>query len=163
MNLKLRGKIIVDHYRDNVLLSHLESHNLFTTLGLNHILDITFGAGAQVTPWYIGLINNDPDPTLLAADTLAAHTGWEELVPSTDYTGNRQEWLDAAAASGTKASSSVATFPILTTQEIYGICIASVAVGSSGLLMSEGAFDAPIPVVLGDDIKVSYSIEAASS
>lgn len=150
---------------NGLVVARREIHNLITTAGKNHALDVVFGNAspvAQVDPWYFGLINNTPSPVLLAADTLASHTGWAELEPGTDYTGNRQEWDDADAASGAKATTSVATFPILTSKTVYGAFLASVASGTSGILMSEGAFTVsdvavPLPVVNGQDLKVSVS------
>jgi len=161
-DLKLKGTIKVELVRDGKVILKKESTNLFATGGLNHLLDVVFGKAApvsQVNPWYIGLIDNDPVPWLLAADTIASHTGWDEFE---GYTGGRQVWVDANAADGVKVSSSVATFPITADGEIYGIFICSLT-GSTGTLMSEGAFTDPIAVVNGDDLKVSYTIEATST
>jgi hypothetical protein len=162
-NLQLKGIIKVELIRDGKVIKSMESKNLFTILGRNHILDVVFGNSSpvtQVNPWYIGLIDNDPVPTPHPADTLASHTGWDE---ATGYTGNRKAWPDANADDGTKESSSVATFAMTDTAEIYGIFICAAASGTSGVLMSEGAFTDPIAVVNGDDFKVSYTIIATSA
>lgn len=155
---KLNGLFTARQYRDSKLIRVIEGHNGFTTEGQNHLLDVVFGNSSPVTqvdPWYIGLINNSPAPTLVAGDTLASHSGWSE---TTDYTGNRQAWVDANASSGSKASSSVATFPMTGTVTVYGIFICSVATGTSGTLWSTGAFDSTISLINGDDLKVSYTL-----
>lgn len=161
--LKVHGTIKVELVRDGKVILSKENHNLFTTAGLNHLLDVVFGNSAPVTqvdPWYIGLIDNDPVPTILAADVLSGHTGWEEF---TDYTATRKAWTDANASAGVKASSSVSTFSINADGEVYGIFVCSVGSGTTGTLMSEGAFTDPIAVASGDDLKVSYTIEASST
>lgn len=163
MKLKVKGKIKVELIRNGKVILIKENHNLFTTGGLNHILDVVFGNSSpvsQIDPWYIGLIDNDPVPTILAADLMTGHTGWKEF---TNYTGSRQTWTDANASAGTKSSSSVSTFAILGDGEIYGIFVCSTLTASTGTLMSEGAFTDPIAVVSGDDLKVSYIIEASST
>lgn len=152
------GRFHVRHERNGILLAEFDVKNDFTTAGKNYMLDCMFGAAtpvAQVDPWYIGLINNSPTPTLLLADTLASHTGWAEF---SSYTGNRQEWDDADAASGVKATDAVSTFPITASGSIYGIFLASVATGTSGVLWSTASYDDAVAVSNGDDLKVSYSL-----
>lgn len=148
-------------WRDGKLIFRTQGHNDIVTEGKNHILDVCFGNSSPVTqvdPWYIGIINNTPTPTLLAADTLASHTGWAELVAGTDYTGNRQAWTDANATGGAKGTDTVSTFPILTTKTAYGILICSAASGTSGTLWATGAFDEAIPLSNGDNLKINYSL-----
>jgi hypothetical protein len=36
--------------------------NLVVDEGLDHLLDVTFDGGAQVDPWYIGLLTSNPNP-----------------------------------------------------------------------------------------------------
>jgi predicted RecA/RadA family phage recombinase len=155
---KISGYFKAEVIRDGEVVDTREGHNTVTTEGQNSILDVMFHSATQITAWFIGLINNTPSPTLLSADTLAAHTGWAELVPGTDYTGNRLAWNVAAASAGSNTSSSVTTFPILTTQTVFGILVASVASGTSGKLWATGAFDTPIPVVNGDQLKITYQV-----
>lgn len=157
--VRFRGLFIAKHIRDGIVLGTYKGHNDVTTEGKNHILDVQFHGATQVTTWYIGLINDSPSPVLLDADTLASHTGWSELVPGTDYTGNRLAWTEGAPSAGAITSSSATSFPILTTQTVYGLLIASVASGTSGKLWSTGAFDDTIPVVNGDTLAVSYSLD----
>lgn len=156
------GKFTAHLWRNGKLYQKCVGFNGITTEGKNHLLDVVFGNATpvtQVNPWYIGLVDNSGFSAFLDADTLPSHTGWSELVPSTDYTGNRQTWVDANASAGSKTSSSSATFPILTTKTVKGILLAAVATGTAGVLMATGAFDATIDVINGDSLKVDYTIE----
>lgn len=132
--------------------------NDVTIVGKNHLLDVVFGNSSpvtQVTPWYIGLINNSPSPVLAEADTLASHSGWTEF---TTYTGNRKAWDDANAASKIKGTTSVSTFVMGGAATINGILIASVDTGTSGVLWATGSFDELVDVITSDELKVTYGI-----
>jgi hypothetical protein len=162
---RIIGTIEYMHGRNGQILRRGRSHNGITTAGFNYMLDCMFGAAvpvSQLDPWYIGLINNTPSPTLLATDTLVSHSGWVELVPGTAYTGNRQTWADADAALSAKSSSSVATFPIIATVSAYGMLLCSEdAQGdddADDILWATGAFDAVLDLINGDDLKVSYGL-----
>lgn len=156
--LKPEGSFFAKLYRAGKLIQEFSGHNDITTEGKNHLLDVVFSSGSAVATWYIGLIDNALFSALLAADTLATHTGWSELIPGTDYTGNRQAWVEGAASGGSKTSTSDSTFPILTTKTVYGIMLASAATGTSGTLMATGGFETVINVQNGDSLKVSYTI-----
>lgn len=132
-----------------------ECLNSVVTVGKNDLLDVAFGAATQKTMWYFGLINNTPTPTLLVADTLSSHTGWSEW---TGYSGNRKEWVDAAAASGAKGTSSLASFTINASGSLYGAFLCSVDTGTSGILWAHTQFPDPVPVINGDIVKLNYTI-----
>lgn len=134
-------------------------NNIITDEGANHLWDVALGGATQVDPWYMGLIDSTPTPNLAYGDTLASHGGWAELIPGTDYTGNRQAFVDAASTARTKTSSANSVFPILTTKTIYGAFLASVATGTSGTLFSAGNFASPLPVVNGNTVNVVYSVQ----
>lgn len=157
-SIRHRGHFRARLFRKGQWVDTIFGHNDITTEGKNHLLDVVFHADTPTTTWYIGLVDNDSFASFLATDTLASHSGWTELTPGTDYTGNRLAWVEAAASSGSITSSSSTTFPILTTNTVYGILISSVATGTSGILMATGAFDATIDVVNGDDLKVDYTV-----
>jgi hypothetical protein len=140
------------------VLNVVRGWNDVTIVGKNHLLDVVFGNSSpvtQVNPWYIGLINNTPTPTLSENDTLSSHSGWSEF---TSYSGNRKAWDDANASSKIKGTTSVSTFTASGSGTIYGIFIASVSTGTSGILWATGAFDATVSLITSDDLKVSYGI-----
>lgn len=153
--LRFRNKFTLTHERNGLIIARREAFNSVVTVGKNDLLDVAFGGGTQKTMWYFGLINNSPTPTLLTADTLASHTGWTEW---TSYTGNRKEWVDAAAASGSKGTSSLASFTISASGTLYGAFLGSVDTGTSGILWAHTAFPDPVPVVNADVIKLNYTI-----
>lgn len=136
----------------------VHGHNDPTTEGVNRLWDTFFGKGTpltQIDPWYIGLINNTPSPTLAQADVLSSHSGWAEF---TSYSGNRKAWVDADSASRAKGTTTVSTFTMTGSGDIYGIFLASVASGTSGVLWNTGAFSTIPSVISGDDLKVTYGI-----
>jgi hypothetical protein len=105
-----------------------DKKNLITTTGLNHILDTQFHAGTQVTTWYIGLKGAG---TPAAADTMASHSSWAEL---TNYSGNRKEWTEGAASSGSMTNSSSVDFSINGTATVAGAFLNTAATGTAGVL-----------------------------
>jgi hypothetical protein len=132
-------------------------HNLLTNEGLNHLLDVLVHGDTQVSPWYVFLKNTGAPA---ATDTLPSHAGWTE---NTNYTGNRQEYIEAAA-SGQSITNSAnkASFPIDTdTQALYGAGLASVATGTAGILLCVADFSSVKNADNGDTLEVTYTLSAA--
>lgn len=132
-------------------------HNLITNVGLDHILDVVLHGETPVSPWYVGLKNTG---TVAAGDTLASHAGWTE---NANYTGNRQEYVEAAASSQSITNSAnKASFAIDTdSQTIYGAFLASAATGTTGVLLCAADFSSAKSADDGDTIEVTYAISAA--
>lgn len=130
--------------------------NLVVNAGLNHILDVQFHATTQVSPWYVGLKLTG---SAASVDTLATHTGWTE---ATGYTGNRKEYVEAAA-SGKSITNSAnkASFSIGSTATIAGAFVASASAGTTGTLFCAANFTSPRAVESGDTLEVTYTISAA--
>ncbi len=133
--------------------------NGVVTQGLNNLLDVMFGAAAQTDPWLISLIDAAAFSALAPADTMASHAGWGE---NTDYDeGTRPAWVEAAAAGGVKASSSVAVFTMNASVTIKGAFLTSVNTkgGATGILFCTALFDEGDRVVVATDvIEVTYSL-----
>ena len=161
--LKWHNPFIGQLERDGKIISDVCGWNGVVTEGKNHLLDTVFGNSTPVTqidPWYIGLIDQSPVPSLLDTDTLASHAGWTEF---TNYSGNRQTWVDANSASGVKGTTTVASFTMGTitgTEDINGIFICSVATGTTGTLWATGSFSSSVQVVTSDVLKITYAIRA---
>ena len=157
--LILKGSFIAEHIRNGLKIGEYCGNNGITVVGKNLILDTMFGNStpvAQIDPWYIGLIDNSPAPVLVEADTLASHAGWTEL---TAYAGTRKAWDDANAASKVKGTNAAAIFTFNATKTVYGLMIASVTSGTSGILWSTGAFSTgPADFVNNDVLNVTYSL-----
>ncbi len=142
--------------RENKIISELVGHNLVTTEGKNHALDVIFGGGSQVDPWYIGLVDNSPSPSFNAADTLASHAGWAEI--TTELSTIRLAWTDAAASAGSKGTTTTSDFSITGTTTVNGLFVCSVATGTAGTLFSAGSFSATQDLINGDTFRVSYTV-----
>lgn len=162
-SLQWHNPFVCQHMRDGKQIGIHSGWNGVVTEGKNHALDVIFGNSTPVTqidPWYIGLIDQSPTPNLLDTDVLSSHSGWNEF---TNYSGNRQAWDDANAASGVKGTTSVSSFTmgtIVGTENIHGIMICSVATTNTGILWATGAFNSSVPVVTSDVLKITYSVRA---
>ncbi len=135
-----------------------EDHNLVVDTGLNSILDVYFHAATQITTWYVGLKGAG---TIAVGDTLASHSGWSEI---TDYTGDRKEYVEAAASGKSITNSaSPASFSIDGTATVAGAFLCSVATTTSGTLFSAIDFAASRSVASGDTLNVSYTFTSADA
>jgi len=158
--LKLGGVFTLECYdKDGVLKWNDEFHNTVVNEGLQHVLDTVFSGGSAVDPWYLGL--TDGTPTVNAADTLSSHAGWTE---ETDYTGNRQAWVEVRSGQSMTNAASVAVFPITGTATIGGGFLCSVATTTTGVLMSAGALaGGDRSVASGDTLNLTYVLSAADA
>jgi len=144
--------------KDNNLKWSEIAKNTVVDEGINHILDVQFHAESQVTPWYIGLKGTG---TEAAGDTLAAHATWTEF---TDYSGNRQEFVEAAAAAKSITNAaSPATFNISGPGTVAGCMVASVVSGSSGKLFSATDFGSSRTVANTDVINVTWTLTGSDN
>jgi hypothetical protein len=141
----LRGDWKLWHYRQGEVIGIDEWHNIVTNEGIEYLLEagLAVDSVTQEASWYVGLIKVS-SPTIVNADTLAVHAGWSEADPGTDYTGDRQAWVGAAATGTTTKtttnSASKASFPILGTFVASGAFLASVATGTGGILYAAGEY-----------------------
>jgi len=131
--------------------------NLIVTAGLNHILDVEFHATTQVTAWYIGLKGAG---SVAAGDTMASHSGWAEL---TGYAGNRKEWTEGAASSGSMTNGSSVDFTINATATVAGAFLNTAATGTGGTLYGAVDFSSARSVIDGDTLQVTVTVTAASA
>lgn len=154
--MKIRGRYKATLKSDGLVVAERSIENLVTTEGVNKLLDVMFGGASASDPWYIGLINNSPTPSLVNADTLAAHPGWVETL---DYSGTRKAWVENAASNRAKTSTTNAQFAINATITAYGLFLCNTAAGTSGTLFSEGAFATPLPMVSGQTLDVVLTID----
>lgn len=133
--------------------------NGVTNLGLNKILDVMFHGTTPITTWYIGLIDNSGFSALAAADTLASHAGWTEL---TGYSGNRKEWTEGAASSQSTTNATSVDFVASGSGTVYGVFLAEVASGTSGLLWATAALSGGTQALTsGDTLQVTYTVTAS--
>lgn len=135
--------------------------NLVVNSGLDHLLDVAFSAGSQITSWYIGLINGSP--TIAAGDTMASHGGWTENQNYDEAT--RQAWTDGGVSGqSVDSSGSPAVFTISTdSQTIAGAFLTSdnTKGGTSGTLYAAGEFANPKSLDDGDTLTVTATFTQA--
>ena len=145
------------HGPDGVLKWREEFDNLVTTEGLNKYLDSTLKTGATSPAWYVSLVTGKTTG-YAAADTLAAHAGWTEGTPGTDWTGNRQAWTPGTINAGSVSNiASKAVFPILTTKTVHGALLCSAATGTGGVLLGVGDFSSAKNVENSDQLSVTVT------
>ena len=139
-------------------------HNLVVNQGLQDMNSKYFSASGYTAAWYLGLVQGPGSgTTFAAADTLASHAGWTELVPGTAYTGNRKTATFGTATTADPSvianTASPASFAMLVNGTVVaGAFLASVSSGTSGILFSAGDFTGGDKTVdSGDTLNVTYS------
>lgn len=137
--------------------------NLVVTAGRNHLLDVAFKSGSQITTWYVGLTG--ASPTFAAADTMSSHAGWTES--ETYSEGNRQTLtLGTVSAGSVDNSASKATYSINGSATLGGAFLTSnnTKGGTTGTLYGGGAFSGGNrSVVSGDTVQVTATLSITSS
>ena len=138
-------------------------HNLVVNQGLQDMNSKYFAASGYTAAWYLGLVEGPGSGTAFAAaDTLASHAGWTELVPGTAYTGNRKAVTFGTATTADPSvitnSGSPSSFAMLVNSTVVaGAFLASVSSGTSGILFSAGDFTGGDKTVdNGDTLNVTY-------
>lgn len=139
-------------------------HNLVVNEGLQDMNSKYFQGSGYTAAWYLGLVEGPGSgTTYAAADTLASHAGWTELVPGTAYTGNRKAVTFGTATTADPSvitnSASPSSFAMLVNSTVVaGAFLCSVASGTSGVLFSAGDFTGGDKTVdNGDTLNVTYS------
>lgn len=135
-------------------------HNDITNIGKNTLLDSFFRNQAPPAVWYFGLVDNASWTAFAAGDTMSSHAGWIEFTSYSDST--RVAWTTVAAASQAITNSSVSTFNINGSGTLKGIFVTSVSTksGTTGTLWSTAAFTTTVPVSSGDQLKITYTVNA---
>ena len=158
-NLNVSGKFrVVCFDRDG---SEKWSHDLpngIVDVGLHYLLEASFRAGAAISTWYVGLIDNAAFSALANADTMASHAGWTESVAYTQAT--RPAWTAGVAATRTMTNAVSVDFSMNATAVIRGLFINSnnTKSGTTGTLWSTAAFGTNAPVADGDTLKITYTV-----
>lgn len=157
----IKGKWVLEHFRNGVKINEYAMPNLVTTVGKNHALDVVFRAQTQISAWYIGLVDNTSFTAFDVADTMASHAGWIEF--SSGYSqATRVQWSPTAAAAGSITNSTAAQFDITATAILKGIFVTSGSAknGTTGTLWSGAAFAANVSVANADQLKLTYTVSS---
>lgn len=158
-----KGKFKVEHFdKDGNLKKTYEFNNDIVNEGKNDILDVYFSdaTATAASSWYIGLISNSSYSALAAADTMASHGGWTEFTGYSQAT--RVGWGPGNPASQSITNASPATFDINASGTVKGIFVTSnnTKSGTTGKLWATALFTADVPVTNGDQLKVTYTVNA---
>lgn len=157
------GVFTVEHMRDGECIHKQVVHNLVTTEGMKHLLDVFLhGDTIDSTTWYVGLIGDNTTP--LVSNTYAVPV-WAEAAGYDEST--RVEYNEAAATGTTTVtttnSANKATFTMDGTDAtIYGAFVSSFStkddVAHSGaVLLAAKLFAASRAVVDDDQLLITYS------
>ena len=137
-------------------------HNAVTTAGMNYLLDTGIRNTAQVTAWYLSIIDNASFTAVAAADTMGSHTGWVEQ--STNYSeATRPQWSPAAASAGLLSNAAAVVFTIATANfSAKGMFCTSVNTkgGTTGTLLSTAILTGTQALVVTDTWELTYQLEA---
>jgi len=143
-----------------------KGHNVFTTEGIDHVVDVVFGATAADATLYVGLM--DDGGAVVAGETLvtiAAGSNNATEITISVTSGDRQEWVDDAAGSVAGVlgnGDSVASFAIDASDTVGGAFLTNASTGTSGKLLCGYEFTNRA-VASGDTLTVDYTITAADS
>lgn len=134
-------------------------HNGVTRGGLDYLGQVGFTAGTQITPWYAGLINSTPSPSLAYGDTISSHSGWSEF---TGYSGNRSQWVNAQAGQIVSSTGSF-SWPITSNGSVSGLFFiggsgSATKGGTTGTLWSTALQGQAATVAVGQVLTGRYSL-----
>jgi hypothetical protein len=138
-----------------------EFDNLVVDAGRNKYLDATLKTGLAAPAWYVGLKGTG---TPAAADTMASHATWSEIVPYSN--ANRVTWTPGTISDGNLSNSgNVAAFNINANTTVFGAFMVDVVTksGTTGNLLGVGDFAANRAVESGDTLNVTVTASVAAS
>lgn len=177
-DLNLKGRYVVEHWRNGKRFNEYHFQNDVTNEGKNKLLDVMFHGTAQISSWFLGLIDNAGYSALAAGDTYddidQAANGWDEFQNYTDA-GNgdsattRSVWTEDAASAQSISNSSVAVFDVTGSGTVKGLfAVGGIANAnlkgnheSGGTLWATALFGSgDVAVLNGDQLKVTYTVSA---
>jgi len=147
-------------FRKGVRITPWEvADNLVVTEGRTHLLSVGFNQGSQVTTWFGGLLG--------AATSPAAGWTMTDITEFTNYDeAVRESYVEDTPAAGSVTNTTTMDFTIsVDSSTVYGafLCSDNTKSGTSGTLMSAALF-ANARVLYDDDVlKVTYTLNTASS
>jgi hypothetical protein len=160
--LKMKGRYFVEHFRKGKFIGRYKINNDITNEGKNTIFDTMFNTATQITngSWCLGLISLVGYSGLVATDVMNSHAGWTEFTSYSE--SNRVAWGSGASSAQTVTNSTPCQFDMTSSGTVKGIFVTSdnTKGGTTGKLWSTGLFTADVPVVNGDQLKVTYTLNA---
>lgn len=136
-------------------------HNMLTTEGLNHAVDVIFSGATQTATWYIGAKGAG---TVALTDTMASHAGWSEVTAYDEAT--RQAFVETAASGGqTSNTGNLAKITASSTITVAGLFITSNSTkgGTTGILLAAGDFASSKTLDAGETLDLGYNFTMANA
>jgi hypothetical protein len=162
LNKALGGKFEVEHIRNGKVIKVYNFNNDITNEGKNLILNTMFVSGTQTATagWVVGLISNTSYSALAAGDTMAAHAGWQEFTGYSQAT--RVAWGQSTSTAQSVTNASPVTFDINANGTVKGVFVTNQNTkgGTTGNLWATALFNADVPVTNGDQLRVTYTVNA---
>lgn len=177
-DLKLKGRYVVEHWRNGHRINEYHFANDITNEGKNALFNVFFHGSTQITAWYIGLIDNTGYSALAATDTYddinQAANGWDEFTNYTDANNSdnattRPAWPEDAASGQSITNSTVAIYDITASGTVKGLFVVGGSTASQtksdheagATLWSTALFGSgDVTVQSGDQLKVTYTVSA---
>lgn len=151
-------KYLIEVITAGQVVDSFEVDNLMPTEGVNHLLNVAFKSGTQVTSWYLGLFEGDYTPTV--GDTAATFSA--AATETTAYaSATRMAWTAGSVASGVLDNSALrAEFAFTAGKVIYGGFMTSAAAkgATSGALISVVRFPSPRTLDVDSILRVTAGI-----
>ena len=142
-SLKFQGQFHFECYDADGNLKWMDdTKNTVLTVGKNHILDVVFASGTQVTTWHVGLTNDNT--AITAGYTLTGEVGTRQ---ATTFTRTSQ----------TVASDQESFTSITDTVRKAFVVTAS----SAGTVVAVSDLSTPRTLTSSDVLKVTYSISVS--
>lgn len=166
--LKIGGVFTYEHIRDGKVIDVWEEPNLVVDEGLNHIVNVVFGAVAKLGQSYVGIYANNYTPS--AANVAATFPGAGVAGEVTAEISNttRPAWAGYTAPATTTKSLSNSTAPAIFSftsgASVNGAFLTSSSTkgGTTGTLFAASKFPATRTMLTGDVLSVIYTISVAS-
>lgn len=138
-------------------------HNIWTTEGINRMLNVFFAGTTQTAAWYVGLVETDTAPAAAMNYDVPVFT------ESTSYDGaTRPAYTEAASTAGsTTNSANKASFTISATKTMYGAALFSIntkgdhVAQADSVLPCYAKFTASRAVVDDDVVNATYTATLA--
>lgn len=161
--LPIVGRFRAEHVRNGEVIGTYEFNNAVKNAAKNSFLDVFFNSATHLTTWCIGLVDNSTYSSDPNADTMTSHAGWTEFssytVGSSDST-HRGTWSQGSAAGQAVTNSSPVVFTFSGSGTVWGVfvCSSNTKGDTSGLLWSSAALTAPLAVLSGDVLNITYTV-----
>lgn len=138
--------------------------NLVVNVGLDDVLNQYLKGSSYTAAHHIGLTDSTPTPA--AADTMASHAGWAEVVAYAEATRQTATWGTVTSQS-VNNSANKAVFTINADNTVIGGCLIgtdNTKGGTSGTLYGIGAFTAGDKTLDASDVlNVTVTANASAS